>query len=280
MTVTFHDVVDAIDHVYYTRWSRQKDGERTRDRALQAYGYIQGLPPERWRGSIVRGMREAGLSGATTNRALAALSSALRAAYDDGILETCGPRLARCEEGPGRERIPTRDEVAAILCELRRCYNHVARVVRYLFRTGCRRGELLGLTVGDTKFRFVHPVGGSVVLQLRETKSGIGRDVPLPASCSAWVVRSNVWGADDRKRVFNIPPSTFSAAWREARIRAGIGRWFVPHTLRHYRATELVRAGTPVPVVSRILGHESWETTKRYTHPTEDDMREALEARR
>ena len=51
----------------------------------------------------------------------------------------------------------------------------------------------------------------------------------------------------------------------EACERAGIGRvtW---HKLRHTTATELMRQGVPLAVVSEVLGHTSVEMTKRYTH--------------
>jgi integrase len=46
-----------------------------------------------------------------------------------------------------------------------------------------------------------------------------------------------------------------------ARLRVRTGIAFSPHTLRHSRATELVRSGTPIEVVSKMLTHRSVTTT-------------------
>jgi len=54
---------------------------------------------------------------------------------------------------------------------------------------------------------------------------------------------------------------------------------FDPHWLRHSYATRLLRAGVPVEVVSRLLGHASVATTTDvYGHLTVEDARRVLEA--
>jgi integrase/recombinase XerD len=45
------------------------------------------------------------------------------------------------------------------------------------------------------------------------------------------------------------------------RLRRDTGVDFDPHWRRHSYATRLLRAGTPVVVVSRLLGHASIATT-------------------
>jgi integrase/recombinase XerD len=57
--------------------------------------------------------------------------------------------------------------------------------------------------------------------------------------------------------------------------RTGIG--FSPHLLRHTRATELIRAGVPLEVVSKMLTHRSVTTTSdTYVHLTVEDVRAQL----
>jgi integrase len=62
-----------------------------------------------------------------------------------------------------------------------------------------------------------------------------------------------------------------------SRLRARTGIEFSPHTLRHSRATELVRAGTPIEVVSKLLTHRSVTTTSAaYVHLDVEDLRGEL----
>lgn len=50
------------------------------------------------------------------------------------------------------------------------------------------------------------------------------------------------------------------------------------HCLRHTFCTELARRGVPMHVIAELAGHESLETTRRYTHATDDDRRAAIAA--
>jgi integrase/recombinase XerD len=62
-----------------------------------------------------------------------------------------------------------------------------------------------------------------------------------------------------------------------ARLRARTGVAFTPHLLRHTRATELIRAGVPIEIVSKMLTHRSVTTTSdTYLHLTVDDVRAEL----
>lgn len=62
-----------------------------------------------------------------------------------------------------------------------------------------------------------------------------------------------------------------------ARLRAATWIEFTPHLLRHTRATELIRAGVPIEIVSKLLTHRSVATTSQtYVHLTVDDVRAEL----
>jgi integrase/recombinase XerD len=53
---------------------------------------------------------------------------------------------------------------------------------------------------------------------------------------------------------------------------------FTPHVFRHTYATELLRRGTPIETVAKLLGHSVTQTTELYGHLTVEDARRKLEA--
>lgn len=63
---------------------------------------------------------------------------------------------------------------------------------------------------------------------------------------------------------------------RNLGIKAGLSRQISSHDLRSTFATDLLKNGTNVVVIQRILGHSSIETTMVYMATTEDDMRRAV----
>lgn len=51
-----------------------------------------------------------------------------------------------------------------------------------------------------------------------------------------------------------------------------------PHVLRHVFATQLFReAGVDLVTMAELLGHESLNTTARYTRPSEQDLEAAIQ---
>jgi integrase/recombinase XerD len=61
------------------------------------------------------------------------------------------------------------------------------------------------------------------------------------------------------------------------RLRTSTGIEFTPHVLRHTRATELIRAGVPIEIVSKMLTHRSVTTTSQtYVHLGVEDVRAEL----
>ena len=76
---------------------------------------------------------------------------------------------------------------------------------------------------------------------------------------------------------FGAPLSYDAVAKMVRRLRTKTGIAFTPHMLRHTRATELIRAGVPIEIVSRMLTHASVVTTSRtYIHLEVHDVRVEL----
>lgn len=58
---------------------------------------------------------------------------------------------------------------------------------------------------------------------------------------------------------------------------ANYGKRVTPHTLRHSYATGLVSEGVDIRFVAELLGHQSLETTQRYTHIRDYRLRQVYE---
>ena len=55
-------------------------------------------------------------------------------------------------------------------------------------------------------------------------------------------------------------------------IRAGVSRHVTPHMLRHTAATQLIKAGTDIRFVQKLLGHASIATTQIYTQESDASL--------
>lgn len=75
-----------------------------------------------------------------------------------------------------------------------------------------------------------------------------------------------------------IDPDNFSHYFHRLCARAGLGHW-TPHELRHSAASIMLAQGTPLWVVSEVLGHASLAITKDvYGHLLGDEKKEATES--
>lgn len=185
-------------------------------------------------------------------------------------------------------RILTIAEAQAILDACERLRDRLLFAV--LFDSGMRIGEALGLRHEDWA---VAERELSVVPRLNangaRTKSATSRTIPVSAELirlyadymhieygdlDSDYVFVNLWAAPRGHAM------TYAAVYdlvRRLRRRTGID--YDPHWYRHTYATRLLRGGTPVEVVSKLLGHACLTTTiDTYGHLTADDTRKALEA--
>lgn len=127
--------------------------------------------------------------------------------------------------------------------------------MKVLVGTGMRLSECEGLTPGDVK--------GDRLL-IVDAKSGEARTVYMPT----WVgtaIREHIdehalSGAD---RLFTIKRRTVQDEHSRACKLAGIVGYKL-HDHRHTAAVALARAGIPLPVLQRQLGHKSIATTMKY----------------
>ena len=195
-------------------------------------------------------------------------------------------RVIRLKTAGKHPRVLTTAEVQTIVDSCNRLRD------RFLFAllhgTGMRVGEAFGLRHEDWS---IAERQVSVVARPNEngarSKSGRPRIIPVSAELvrlysdylhgeygdlDSDYVFVNLW-AEPRGR-----PLTYAAVYDMVkRLRRTTGIDFNPHWFRHTYATGLLRAGVPVEVVSKLLGHACVSTTVGvYEHLKAEDARAAL----
>jgi integrase len=177
----------------------------------------------------------------------------------------------------------------------------VGSVVQLAAATGARRGELLALrwsdyeaAAGTITIRSSLTVSKSE-LTLKSTKNRQSRIVHLPES-AILALRRYREQQDRNKRRFRrtyrfdldlifadtrgnyLRPGSVTRAVSRIARNAGLGSAGL-HTLRHSHGSQLLAAGTPLPAVSRRLGHSNvYVTATVYSHVLAGDEIQAARA--
>lgn len=109
-------------------------------------------------------------------------------------------------------------------------------------------------------------------------KGGVTATIPLHdvvAADALWMPRRG-WWFPSPERPGPIRRDSVSTAISHAMRRAEVRG--TAHQLRHWYATELVRAGVNLRIVQTLMRHASLQTTARYTKIDEQQARDALAA--
>jgi integrase len=253
--------------------------------------------------------RDAGYSSNSVRIMRTVLRRALGQAVREGIVSrnvaslSVAPRI-RAREG----RTLTVDQARQLL-DAAAGYRFEAAVVLAL-AFGMRRGEVLGLRWSALDWeagtlRVTHSVrrvkdrdassGRRTRLVVTELKTPKSRRIlALTPELVTRFRQHRVWQAEaqmaagllwqDHGLIFAsevgtpMDPDNFSHSFARLCERAGLGHWH-PHELRHSGASLMLAQGTPLHVVSEVLGHASIAVTKDvYGHLLEGDKRAAAES--
>ena len=224
------------------------------------------------------------LKAGTVQRVHVVLRSALAQAMRWGwIWDNPAERAHRIVVVSREPRPPTPGELVVLLEHLRRVDSAMYAFVMLAATTGARRAQLLGLRwrninlqLGQVAFTngWVEGPAGPV---LAETKSKRRHTVELDATTAEVLTgfRNGRGSNDDRDGfVFSTDdgvtwkPNWVTKVFQRHLVAAGL-RPFRLRDLRHFTATEMLRAGVPLPIVSRRLDHRRISTTLDfYAHVT------------
>lgn len=234
-------------------------------------------------GRWVNGMEREGLSGKTISNRHGFLSSALKHAVRRRLIDSnpCeGTRIPKTERA---EMVFLTDSEFAIF--LRHVRPDAVGIVAMLPATGLRFGELTAIQVRDVDldaatltvsraWKYVEGAGVPAVLGPPKTQRS-RRTIALPGQ-AVQILRDH---SEDLAPDDFIFTNRAGKPWTRSRFHEGVwqpaARAALPeikkkprvHDMRHTCASWMIRAGLPLPVIQRHLGHESITTTvDRYGH--------------
>jgi integrase/recombinase XerD len=187
-------------------------------------------------------------------------------------------------------RLPATLEVEQVTVLLGACTRLRDRfLLALLAETGMRIGQALGLRHADFVSRRCQVRIVPRVDNANGARAKTATTVTVPVSAPLVRLYSDYmhteYGALDCDYVFvNLwsgpvghPLRYDAVAKLVGRLRDRTGIAFTPHMFRHTRATQLIRAGVPIEVVSKMLTHHSVTTTSNtYLHLTVEDVRAEL----
>lgn len=151
-------------------------------------------------------------------------------------------------------------------------------VVRTLAYSGLRISECLNLTLGDIDF-------DKNVIRVINGKGGKNRTVPLAENLADELLlyrdtqRPNVTTNNffALEKTGGISDKYINRELKIATEKAGINKKVSCHTLRHSFASSLVRHGTDLPTVAKLLGHSDFRTvTSIYVHKDQSELTSAV----
>ena len=178
----------------------------------------------------------------------------------------------RVPEKRGGVRLPeplSRGEIARILDTTRNLKHRALLMTAY--GGGLRVSELVRLQPRD-----IH--SARMLIRVNQGKGRKDRYTLLSERLleelrTYWrAYRPQLWlfpGRDSRRP---LPANTAKKAFTAAKQRAGIQHGHGIHSLRHSFATHLMEAGVPLPVIQRLMGHGSLNTTAKYLHVTSQHL--------
>ena len=154
-----------------------------------------------------------------------------------------------------------------------------ANAVRLLLLTGARRGELLAARWSD--FDLDDLAAGAWTKPGATTKQKTEHRVPLSEAACRLLAGMRAQAGENAVWVF--PASRggghrphINEAWIKLRQSAKLGDARL-HDVRHTNASIMASSGLSLPIIGRLLGHTTAQTTLRYSHLQDDPLRLAVE---
>lgn len=237
-----------------------------------------------------------GVTKTTANNELRVLSSFYQyLQVEEIVLKNPTLRIEKIKEDKKKKSAFTEIEVEKIRDATRNARERA--IVDVLLSTGCRVSELVGIKIADINGDklIVHGKGGkdrmvylnakavvSVQKYLRERKDNNPYVFCGGFFCKNDKEKMNMYQCSKKGEWYKNPQlvsenratdnGTVEQLMRKLKRRSGIECGCYPHKFRRTCATMALRRGMPIEQVSKMLGHESVETTQIYLDINEQDL--------
>lgn len=267
------DAIDTLRALCNATYARHWAGTKAEDTSLKnAEDCVEELGEnthpskvdERSIDAMILAFEKKGLSGATVNRKLAALSKMLGHGYTRGVVKR-KPKIERRRESEHRIRWYSREEEKKIVDYFRAVKPEVATLVVLLVDTGLRLGEALRLHWSDVQ---------TDKLTVWKTKASKPKTVPLTDRVRVELARMS----KSPGPLFDLTGDQCEHYWGQMRERLGYkdDPQFVLHSLRHTFCSRLAQAGVQIQVIKELAGHSTIQTTMRYAHLHPGNLSDAI----
>lgn len=230
--------------------------------------------------------RRDGRSNASVNREMENARSIWRHAeatkYDVGEMPNWGKLFLKVARKPPRELDLTEEKKLFLAIR-----NDVSDAVDFLLKSGWRKGEVLGLQWTDVnlprKQATTKIKGGDFVVRPLTTtlveiiaRQPQAEDEEAKKFVFTYVCQKSR-GTRRAGQRYRLTATALRKPFEQAKVDAGVENFRV-HDLRHTRGTRIVRATGSLAAAKEALKHRRIETTLRYAHVLDDDVRNALDA--
>jgi integrase len=226
-------------------------------------------------------LREIAARGATyqANRVLSTCKAIFNLAIQDDVISKnpCIGIEAKPEQK--RKRYLKPDELPHLHAALDAHKDQrVADLFRLLLWTGARIGEWVQTVDRDTPARWLDlDLRSGIWTKPMTTKEKRESTITLSKPVLALLRKYHPSRASDQAFVFGCTYDSIKDDWKQLLQEAGITD-FRRHDLRHTFASSVLKGSKNLVAVKELLGHANIQTTSRYLHVLDEDLRAASEA--
>jgi len=148
-------------------------------------------------------------------------------------------------------------------------------IIKLFLTTGLRLAELTGMDISDVNLK------DNAIQIIRKGR----KEQTLPINQeTAKAIKMYLGSRKDKSEALfisrkksRISKGAVTYLVKKYMKKAGIcNKKLSPHTLRHSFCTALLNKGVNIAVIQELAGHSSMDTTRRYIHLNNSDLREAI----